>query len=262
MTSLAQSRPTAGVYIHDLGAMPWTDAGKDGIRQKLVRRDDAAGTYLGMISFEPETRSGLHQHLGTATTFVMDGWLLDYGAGAKTGQLGVNLTGATHDAVSYGRCLMFARLENRTVYPPDQGDLHGLHAGAAHAEDIRNPFPERMPELVVTVSDCDAVPTSVAGVRRRLIFDYAPAEEDFRLSELLILPETVLPPFTVQGLTEVMVVAGDVSVNGQRAVTNSIITLEPHTRVEWRSTYGALLWCWAEAPIRWDDKKSPDLFGF
>jgi len=262
MTVLAESRPAPGVYIFDLNVMPWTDAGKEGIRQKLIRRDDNAGTYLGMISFEPETRSGLHQHLGTATTFVMDGWLLDYGEGARTGQLGVNLTGATHDAISYGRCLMFARLENRTIYPPDQGALHGLHAGAQHAEGIRNPHPDRLPELVVTIEDCAPVPASLAGIRRRLIFDYGPAEEDFRLSELMILPETAIPPFTVNGLTEIMVVAGELTVNGQRAITNSILTLEPGTDVEARSDFGALLWCWAEAPLTWADAERPDLFGF
>src|SRR5262245_14830484 len=94
----ASANRTAGVGVYDMLAAPWTDAGKPGINQKVVRVDHAEGRYLGLIAFEPLIASGLHQHLGVATSYIVQGSLCDYGGTVVRGQMGINLKGATHDA--------------------------------------------------------------------------------------------------------------------------------------------------------------------
>ena len=65
MTQSATSSRTDGVpAIHDMASRPWTEAGKSGLYQKAVYADLERGKYLGLIRFDPEVRSGLHQHLG------------------------------------------------------------------------------------------------------------------------------------------------------------------------------------------------------
>ena len=56
------------VSTFDMGALPWTEAGKPGIRQKTVRADRAQGRFLGLVAFDPLATSGLHQHLGPASS--------------------------------------------------------------------------------------------------------------------------------------------------------------------------------------------------
>jgi hypothetical protein len=99
------------VYTYDMLEAPWTDTGLAGLRQKIVRIDREAGLFLGMLAFEPMTRTGLHQHQATAISYFLVGSLCDYSGVASAGMAGVNLRGATHDAIAYNRCLLAARLE-------------------------------------------------------------------------------------------------------------------------------------------------------
>ncbi len=66
------------VSVYDADTLEWHTAGKSGLSLKPVREDREKGRFLGLVSFEPLTRSGLHQHLGVATSFVLDGSLTDY----------------------------------------------------------------------------------------------------------------------------------------------------------------------------------------
>ena len=66
------------VSVYDAEALTWHTAGKAGLALKPVREDREKGRFLGLVGFEPLTRSGLHQHLGVATSFVLDGSLTDY----------------------------------------------------------------------------------------------------------------------------------------------------------------------------------------
>jgi hypothetical protein len=72
--------------------LKWHSVGKAGLALKPVREDREKGHFLGLVAFEPNTRSGLHQHLGVATSFILDGGLTDY-----QGSIGL------HDAASTSR---------------------------------------------------------------------------------------------------------------------------------------------------------------
>src|SRR5688572_2221977 len=89
-----------GVYIFALDDMPWRELGRFGVKDKSVREERDSGLYLGLIAFEPMSRTGLHQHLGTALSYFLAGSLSDYQGSAGEGMAGINLAGATHDAVS------------------------------------------------------------------------------------------------------------------------------------------------------------------
>jgi hypothetical protein len=84
-----------GVYVFDPAEMAWQDAGKTGVAQKTGRRDGERGWFLGLIGMEPMVRSGLHQHQGVATSYFVDGGLTDYQGAIRTGEVGINLKGAT-----------------------------------------------------------------------------------------------------------------------------------------------------------------------
>ena len=166
----AQSHRLANkVYAYDMLEDPWTDTGLAGLRQKIVRIDREAGLFLGMLAFEPMTRTGLHQHQATAISYFLDGSLCDYSGVASTGMAGINLRGATHDAIAYNRCLLAARLEGPVTYP-SKNDQATVHAGSLPA-GIVNRAPEVMPDINIPVDALPVLATTIPGVRRRLVFD-------------------------------------------------------------------------------------------
>src|SRR3954471_1495955 len=107
------------VRVYAATDLPWQSAGKDGLSLKPVREDREKGRFLGWVGFEPVTRSGLHQHLGVATSFVLEGGLTDYFGAVTLHEAGINLKGATHDAVAYQKTLLVSRLEAPVLYPPE-----------------------------------------------------------------------------------------------------------------------------------------------
>ena len=260
--TLVRRAGAAAVGVYDMTAAPWTGAGKEGITQKVVRVDHAKGHYLGLVAFDPLVSSGLHQHQGVATSYVLQGSLTDYAGTIMRGQVGINFKGSTHDAIPYEKCLLAARLEGPVTYPPQDGPIHRLHAGARHSE-IVNPAPEVMPDINVMVETVPMAVTAVAGVGRRLILDYKGTGDDRRLVQLQILPGTSIPAHHTTELVEWFVVGGDVSVGDATAHGGSFVCIEPGTEAVVSSRYGALLLAWSEGRIAWSDgRPRPDLYGF
>jgi hypothetical protein len=256
-----QPRPVPRVYAYDMLEADWTDTGLAGLRQKIVRIDRERGLFLGMLAFEPLTRTGLHQHQATAISYFLDGSLCDYSGFASAGMAGINLRGATHDAIAYGRCLLAARLEGPVIYPAGKGQAT-VHAGSRPAE-IVNRAPEVMPDINVPIDALPALATTIAGMTRRLVFDYAGTGTDRRLVQLSLLPGTRLPAHVTSSLVEFFLLGGDLQVNGVAAGGGSFVVIEPDTAVDITSSYGARLLAWAEGPVAWADGKArPDCYGF
>ena len=61
----------------------------------------------------------------------------------------------------------------------------------AWSGEIRNPFPEAPPDINVAVDRLPAMPTSAAGVTRRMIFDYALSNGEHRYVQMGMLPESL-----------------------------------------------------------------------
>ena len=260
-------RHAAGkVYAYDMLSTPWTEAGRPGFYHKAVRGDRERGLFLGLLSFDPLTRTGVHQHLGVAVSYFLHGSLTDYWGPAVAGQAGINLKGATHDAIAYGKTMLAARLEAPVLYRPDLDTSHELHTGARHAPVV-NTAPEVAPDINITVDAIRPVPTRVAGLTRRLVYDYGEAESDHRFVQLALMPGTDVPAHLLSQSVEWFVVAGDVTVNGTRATGGSFVVMEPGTEAHASSEFGALVLAWADGPAAWADgvpaaERRPELYGF
>ena len=259
------ARPAAvskTVHVYDAEDLKWQTAGKAGLALKPVREDRDKGRFLGLVGFEPVTRSGLHQHLGVATSFILDGGLTDYQGSVDLHEAGINLKGATHDAVAYRRSLLVSRLEAPVIYPAETGRDYALHTGPRFG-DIRNPNPEVPPDINVAVDRLPALPTAIAGVTRKMIFDYAPSKGEHRYAQMGMLPGSATPAFTTRAPLELWVRGGDLRVGGKVAYANCFVIVETGATVAIESGFGALFHAWSDARIDWTDAgKRADLFGF
>ena len=171
------------------------------------------------------------------------------------------MRGATHDAIAYTRCLLAARLEGPVIYPAESGDAT-VHAGARPAE-IVNRAPEIMPDINIAVDALPALATGIAGIDRRLVFDYAGTGTHRRMVQLSLLPGSRLPRHRTSALVEYFLLGGDISVNGTAAIGCSFIVIEPDAEIELSTTYGARLLVWAEGPSAWaDGSGQADCYGF
>lgn len=262
-TLLRAVRSSPGkVYAFDAAAAPWTPVGRPGMQQKAVRGDRERGTFLGLLGFDPLTRIGLHQHQAPALSYFLDGGLFDYDGLTTEGQVGINLKGATHDAIAFNRCLLAGRLEGPVTYRPADGADGRVHTGAV-AAPIVNPAPEVPPDIKVTVEALPSLATSIAGLSRRMIFDYRGTGHHRRMAQLALLPGTRLPVHAATGVVDWFLLAGDARVNGTAMGGGWFAIVEPGTELEIASEYGARLLAWAEGPVEWRDGTArPDLYGF
>ncbi len=261
-------RAEGRVHVFDASDLPWQASPEPGLSLKPVRYDNVRGHYLGLVRFEAMARSGLHQHRGVATSFVLHGGLTDYHGSLGLQQAGINLAGATHDAIAYSATLLVSRLEGPVAYPREREELSGLHAGSVH-DDITNPWPDRAPEVNV---DVDALPrwqTGVPGLTRQQIFDYAGTGSAHRFLQWHLQPGMVCPRWRTTALTEFWVRGGVVLVNGRAVHGNCFVVAECGAELDLRSPHGALMLVWAEGPEAWLEAAdggmgaaAPCLFGF
>jgi hypothetical protein len=250
------------VSVYDAERLSWHSVGKDGLALKPAREDKQKGTFLGLVGFEPMTRSGLHQHLGVATSFILDGSITDYQGPISLHHAGINLKGATHDATTYQRSLLMSRLEAGVIYPESTDRDYALHVGPQFGA-IVNPAPEIPPEINVEVDALPALATSVGGTTRKMLFDYALAGGTHRYTELSMIPGSKTPAFTTNAVLEMWVRAGDLSIGGQQAWANCFVIVEPGATITLETGFGALFHVWSEGRIDWADGSSrADLFGF
>jgi hypothetical protein len=249
-----------GVHVFDAQNLVWQPTPSPGLMLKPVREDPVRGQFLGLVLFEPDTRSGIHQHQGVATSFVVDGGLTDYWGSLGIHQAGINVRGATHDAAAYQRTVLVSRLEAPVTYLPD-GYASGVHVGSSLAE-FRNDAPDVPPDLNVSVDTLEQRDTGIAGVTCQVIFDYRDTGSDHRMVQLRMRPGARVS-FTAGALTELWVRGGVVEVNSQgtqqQAAANHFVVCEEGAQVTLTSPFGAIFLAWADAAPRGTPAA---LFGF
>lgn len=256
--TVAGHRVQPGVYAYDLEAIPWRTTPRGTSREKAVRRDPERGLFLGMLVFDPMSRSGVHQHRGVASSYFLSGELTDFQCTTRAGAVGINLTGATHDAVSYGGCTLFSRLEGPVIIEPDGAAIH------PHAKKttVTNAQPFTPPDLTVVLDSVAPVASPFAGVLRRPVFDYAGTGSNHRLCSLQLWPGARLSDLHHTGLTDFFLLAGDLSVGDVTVTGPSVVVIEPGARVQLGSRYGCSLIAWAEGPAHAGDDPALDPYGF
>lgn len=254
----ARSEIVAGVYGYDVERMAWRDTPRGNVREKAVRRDADKGHFLGLVAFDPMSRSGVHQHLGTASSYFLAGTLTDFQGTAREGTVGINLAGATHDAVTYSGCALVSRLEGPVVIPADALAIHP-HADKAA---LRNQRPETPPDLAVDVERALVVPTRFPGVGRRALFDYTGTGDDYRLCALTLWPRTPRLQVKHTALTDIFVMAGDLRIADKTFAGPAFVIVEPGASVEMWSDYGCSLLAWAQGPAWSATSEEAELYGF
>lgn len=261
-TAVYQRQATERIHIFDASAMPWEETARPGLRLKSVRLDDDRGEFLGQIAFDPYVRSGLHQHQGVATSFILEGGLTDYMGHVGQNEVGINYLGSTHDAMSYVPTVLVSKLEGPVTYPPEEKLLSGIHAGSNY-KSFRNPDPDIAPEINVAVDRVASVASGVAGLGRQPIYDYAGSGLDRRLLQWRLRPETELPAWQAGDWVELWIRGGELTISGQKAHANCFVVIEPGATVRIASPFGAIALVWAEGRERWAGADAPgDLFGF
>lgn len=271
------STTQALVQVMDMGTRNWEPTAKPGLELMTVRRDDRRGLFLGLVRFAPQAgvpvRSGLHQHQGVATSFVLDGGLTDYSGAIVRHQAGLNFKGSTHDAIAYEHTLLVSRLEGPVTYLAEAPNsaakptLTGLHAGSRFAA-IDHPAPDVPCEVNISVDSLPRHPTGVRGVSRQTIWDYAGSQasaSSHRYVQLQMQPGTEVPPWRAKALTEFWVRGGVLELSagaGQqtthlKAHGNCFVTVAPGAVVRMASPFGALMLGWAEGPPEWAARFKP-----
>lgn len=253
-----------GVFHRATADIAWTNAGRKGLQLKMVYGEREKGRFLGLVGFDPFTHSGLHQHLGVAISYFLAGSLDDYAGPMRSG-FGINLAGATHDAISYEGCVLASRLEAPVIYPEETPAELDLHHGSQRGA-IVNPNPEEPPDINLPMAMLPALPTRFAGITRRAVYDYQGTGTDRRCCMMAFLPASALPAFETTDRLDIFVVAGDLEVAPARGVPAraegaGFLVVEPGARVTLRSGYGAQAIIWSEAPVRMQDG-GRDPFGF
>jgi len=235
----------ARVHVFDATPMPWEDTARPGLTMKTIRIDDDRGEFLGLIRFDRFVRSGVHQHQGVASSFIVEGGLTDYHGPVLQHQMGINFRGSTHDAMAYVPSVLVSKLEGPVTYPESERLISGIHAGSSY-RDFRNPAPEVAPEINVDVDRVVPIETGIAGMRRQPIYDYAGSGLARRMLQWQLRPETTVPAWQASDWVEVWVRGGELVVNDKKAYANCFVVIEPGATVRMAAPFGAIALVWAE----------------
>lgn len=252
-----------GVRLCSTAALEWEPLGKGNVRQRVVRNDPDSGQFLGMMQLDALACTGIHKHLDVAFAFHLAGSSTNYSAVVRPGQLGITLAGTVHDTVIYENALTIVRTEGRTMFPPPLGGEVHLHSGAVYGEMTTDPA-QPSGCLTIVPESLPLAPTAVAGIARRMLFDYAPTGKNRRLVEFAALPQTAIAPHRMSERLEIFVIAGDLSVNAIQAGPADFVLVDAGKQIQWETRYGCRLLAWADGPSTWIDSGSDvaELYGF
>lgn len=239
----------------------WSKNDRPGLWNKPLYAHSDTGSFFGWIRFDAMATTGVHQHLGPAYSFILQGALHDFQGSVEVGQMGINLSPATHEAIAYRPTLFVARLEAPVLY----GDAPQSRTGALHTGGRAGPIvaqrPEDLPDLNITVADLPMVPTSMAGVGRRVIHVNREGGSEKRCVQLQMLPGTSLRPFRTLHRIDIFMLAGSAQLVQGDLPTGCLVSFEPGREVQLTSRFGALLFVWADGAVE-TDGDTPDPFGF
>ena len=256
------ARGLSGVYGYAREDLRWVSTEKRGMEIAPVRASREEGEFLGYLAFERFADTGVHQHLGPAFSYFLQGGLADYQGVAREGEVGVNLAGATHSATAFAPTLTASRLEAPVIYPSaDSVEGATLHTGARPGR-IVNEAPDVMPDLNVPLEALRWQGTGFERVRRRLVFDYDGTGHDRRCVQMQMLPYSAVPRFRATAPMDVFVLGGGVRFGNEAQVAGGFFVIEEGAVCDLATEYGGLCLVWSEGPVEWIDAPHRDPFGF
>jgi len=237
----------------------WSAAPRPGLWSRPLYADGEQGRFFGWIRFEAMATTGLHRHLGPASSYFVEGGLYDLQGEVVAGQMGINLSGATHDAIAYRPTLFVARLEAPVIYLGGEGSAAGAVHTGARAGAIVHDNAEQLPDINVTVDALPMAPTSMPRIGRRMVFDYRGTGLERRCVQLQMLPGAAVPWFRTRDRLDLFVLGGGIDVGGAEVGAGAIAAIDGDREVILSSPHGALVFAWSDAPV---ETAAADPFGF
>jgi quercetin dioxygenase-like cupin family protein len=232
-----------GTTSRPAGDMPWMPTGRDGISVKVLRVAAERGGTFTLLRMDRDSTTGLHTHLAPASSYFLSGQLLDFQGLAVAGELGVNPSGTTHDALAIEESILVSRLD---------GPVHGIPLTPEMRGDDRDDAltPVRTdvlgpPDIQVRVESRPWEATAFPGVLRRTLWQDGP---NVAVSTLRLAPGAEVPDHLHYRPLEVYVLDGAVRDGVAEYTAGEYAYTGAGTRRALRSTDGCELLCWADGP--------------
>lgn len=256
------------IQIFDALNAPWTPAGEKGVYSKTFRADDLSGDYFGLVKLDPLTRTGLHQHLGVAGAFILQGDMIDQDDTAGPLDTVYNVGGLIHEAVTYEGLTLVSRNRGRTIYAeqgsalfPESGPLKGAFDKA---------LAETAATYVMPAADALGGACSSSFVSsEKILFDgrglgnLAPPH----VCLLAAFKAGVEKELCVEALLEGFVLGGELGLaakdeDARRVPGGAAFVIAPGSVFALTCPYGARIVLWSEGVVRSTERPEDRLFGF
>lgn len=232
-----------GTTTRPAAAMPWVPTGRDGISVKVLRVAAERGGTFTLLRMDRDSTTGLHTHLAPASSYFLTGRLLDFQGIAESGELGVNPTGTTHDALAIEESILVSRLDGPVHGIPMTPELRGEDRDDALTPvrtDVLGP-----PDIQIRSESRPWEATAFDGVLRRTLWQDGP---NVAVSILRLEPGAEVPEHLHFRPLEVYVLQGSVRDGAAEYVAGEYAYTGAGTRRTLRSDAGCALLCWADGP--------------
>jgi quercetin dioxygenase-like cupin family protein len=250
--------------------MAW-ESEQAGQASKVLRHDEAAGEWFGLVRFEPGAQTGLHQHQGLASAYLLTGAIQDSTGKATEGAYGMNFAGDTHNAISYPGVTMLSRLDYPILYAPgaELATLHGMEDNETTTDFFPLPVRDRSSPEAQARREASRrgelfTPLTLGpGVVRKTHHDYAGDAKKRRWISFQMEPGGRLPRHSPDYDCHWFVLAGELQLNERKIRANTFLILEPGAVVDAAAPYGATVLVWADGPSHLLEQEAPfELYGF
>ena len=160
--------------------------------------------------------------------------------------------------------IFVARVDGAILYPRDSdGVLNELGAEADKEGEAIDATIGQRPHIIIDIEAQAAVEGPVAGLARRSLYDYGGQPHRARYSQLLLAPGTEVPAHSTGGMTDFFVLAGEIRAGDEAAGSGCYVTIDAGAELTLTSRYGARVFAWADAPVRWlDGVERSDPYGW
>jgi anti-sigma factor ChrR (cupin superfamily) len=240
---VALAAPGPGTTTRSTEDLPWTSVGRDGTEAKVLRLDPGIGASVTLLRFARGATTGLHTHTALATSYFLSGSLLDFQGEAGSGELGVNLPGATHDACATADSILVSRLDGPVLGVELTPELRG-----SDRDDPLTPVRSEVlgpPDINITAAGVAWEATAFPGVERRTLWQAGPNQS---VAVVRLQPGAEVPRHLHFRPLDTYVLAGEFRDEGGRYAAGDYAYTGAGTRRSLTSATGCELLCWADGP--------------
>jgi anti-sigma factor ChrR (cupin superfamily) len=107
--------PLASRYV-DVASLPWKPTPCEGIKMKILLKDEATGLMTALFKWEPGSRLALHEHVEIEQSYILEGSIVDDEGEATAGNYVWRPKGNRHYAYSPKGALLIAMFLRPNVF--------------------------------------------------------------------------------------------------------------------------------------------------